>query len=111
MTADFFRNRLDQMIDLRHPLAVLSNRMPWQELEASLAHRFARQVRAGKRVEDVDLFGPAVSVAGAVGVTPTALNHAAMWGFGSCPCAASQAAKTGAVMWWRTTFLCCAGWV
>ena len=47
MTADFFRNRLDQMIDLRHPLAVLANRMPWQELEASLAHRFARQVRAG----------------------------------------------------------------
>ena len=31
MTADFFRNRLDQMIDLRHPLAVLANRMPWQE--------------------------------------------------------------------------------
>ncbi len=27
--ADFFRNRLDQMIDLRHPLAVLSNRIPW----------------------------------------------------------------------------------
>ena len=26
---DFFRNRLDQMIDLRHPLAVLANRMPW----------------------------------------------------------------------------------
>ena len=56
MTADFFRNRLDQMIDLRHPLAVLANRMPWQELEASLAHRFARQVRAGKRIEDMDLF-------------------------------------------------------
>lgn len=54
MTADFFRNRLDQMIDLRHPLAVLANRMPWQELEASLAHRFARQVRAGKRIEDMD---------------------------------------------------------
>jgi hypothetical protein len=29
ITADFVRNRLDQMIDLRHPLAVLSNRMPW----------------------------------------------------------------------------------
>jgi IS5 family transposase len=29
MTDDFFRNRLDQMIDLRHPLAVLANRMPW----------------------------------------------------------------------------------
>ena len=63
MTADFFRNRLDQMIDLRHPLAVLSNRMQWQELEASLAHCFARQVRAGKRVEVVDLFGPVLSVA------------------------------------------------
>jgi transposase InsO family protein len=39
MTDDFFRNRLDQLIDLRHPLAVLANRMPWQEIEASLAHR------------------------------------------------------------------------
>ena len=28
MVDDFFRNRLDQMIDLRHPLAVLANRMP-----------------------------------------------------------------------------------
>jgi IS5 family transposase len=26
MTDDFFRNRLDQMIDLQHPLAVLANR-------------------------------------------------------------------------------------
>jgi IS5 family transposase len=30
MTDDFFRIRLDQMIDFRHPLAVLANRMPWQ---------------------------------------------------------------------------------
>jgi IS5 family transposase len=45
MTEDFFRNRLDQLIDLRHPLAVLANRIPWQEIEASLAHCFARQVR------------------------------------------------------------------
>lgn len=28
-TDDFFRARLDQMIDLRHPLAVLASRMPW----------------------------------------------------------------------------------
>jgi len=28
--ADLFRNRLDQLIDLRHPLAVLASRMPWQ---------------------------------------------------------------------------------
>jgi transposase, IS5 family len=65
MTDDFFRSRLDQLIDLRHPLAVLANRMPWQEIEASLAHRFARQVRTGKPIEDLGLFGPTASVAGA----------------------------------------------
>ncbi len=27
-TDDFFRARLDQMIDLHHPLVVLSNRLP-----------------------------------------------------------------------------------
>ena len=27
-TADFFRSRLDQMIELRHPLAVLASRIP-----------------------------------------------------------------------------------
>ena len=64
MTDDFFRNRLDQMIDLRHPLAVLANRMPWQEIEASLAQRWARQVKAGKKIEDLDLFGPVSAVAG-----------------------------------------------
>jgi IS5 family transposase len=64
MTDDFFRNRLDQMIDLRHPLAVLANRMPWQEIEASLAHRWARKVKAGKKIEDLDLFGPVSGVVG-----------------------------------------------
>jgi len=59
-TDDFFRSRLDHMIDLRHPLAVLASRMPWQEIEASLAHRFARQVRTGKQIEDSGLFGPTV---------------------------------------------------
>jgi hypothetical protein len=33
-TDDFFRSRIDHMIDLRHPLAVLASRMPWQEIEA-----------------------------------------------------------------------------
>ena len=65
MTDDFFRSRLDQLIDLRHPLAVLANRMPWQEIESSLVHRFAWQVRTGKQIEDLGLFGPTVSVAGA----------------------------------------------
>jgi IS5 family transposase len=55
-TADFFRSRLDQMIDLRHPLAVLSSRMPWQELEASVSHLFAKKVRAGKVIDEADFW-------------------------------------------------------
>ena len=35
-TEDFFRARLDHMIDLRHPLVVLASRMPWQQIEASV---------------------------------------------------------------------------
>ena len=61
-TVDFFRSRLDQMIDLRDPLAVLASRMPWQEFEGSLAHRFARAAKAGKQIEDIDLFGTTVSL-------------------------------------------------
>ena len=68
-TADFFRSRLDQMIDLRHPLVVLASRMPWQELEASIAHLFAKAVRSGKNIQDVDLFGGVSKVVGS-GVSP-----------------------------------------
>jgi hypothetical protein len=50
-TADFFHGRFDQMIDLRHPLAVQGSRMPWQEIEAALALQFARRVREDQRVE------------------------------------------------------------
>ncbi|MCX7231628.1 MAG: transposase, partial [Burkholderiales bacterium] len=63
--SDFFRGRIDQMIDLRHPLAVLASRMPWQEIEASLDSQFARRVREGKRVEGMDLFGPSTQLMGA----------------------------------------------
>jgi IS5 family transposase len=57
-TDDFFRSRLDQMIDLRHPLAVLASRMPWQELEANIAGQLAQRIRTGKKFEGADLFGP-----------------------------------------------------
>ncbi|SPB15143.1 hypothetical protein NOV72_02372 [Caballeronia novacaledonica] len=33
---EYFRSRLDAMTDLRHPLAVLANRMPWKSTEATL---------------------------------------------------------------------------
>jgi transposase, IS5 family len=48
---------LDQMIDLRHPLAVLAARMPREEVEKSLAPGFVHQDRAGREVESADLFG------------------------------------------------------
>lgn len=56
-TDDFFRARIDQMIDLRHPLAVLASRMPWQEIEAGVAHRFVRKAHEGQAMPDLDLFG------------------------------------------------------
>ncbi|MBB5213714.1 hypothetical protein HNQ49_000380 [Parapusillimonas granuli] len=56
-TDDFFRARIDQMIDLRHPLAVLASRMPWQEIEARVAHLFVRKAHAGQAMPDLDLFG------------------------------------------------------
>ncbi len=61
--ADFFRSRLDQMIDLRHPLAILASRMPWQELEANIAGVLASRVRSGKKIEGSDLFGPVSGIA------------------------------------------------
>lgn len=51
VTEDFFRLRLDHMIDLRHALAVLASRMPWQEIEASVAHLFSRKVKAARRYQ------------------------------------------------------------
>ena len=53
------------MIDLRHPLAVLSKRLPWDEIEASLSPLFLHKDRAGKRNEEADLFGSSVELAGA----------------------------------------------
>lgn len=64
-TPDFFRARLDAMIDLRHPLAVLASRMPWVEIESALAPCFIRQDRKGRVLEGLDLFGPTLQVAGA----------------------------------------------
>jgi transposase, IS5 family len=62
---DMFRSRLDAMIDMRHPLAVLATRMPWAAIEASLAPVLAHKDRAGRHVEDTDLFGPMTQVVAA----------------------------------------------
>jgi len=65
MTDDFFRARLDQMIDLRHPLVVLARRIPWAQIEAALAPAFSRRNRQGQAVCGSDLFGATPEVAGA----------------------------------------------
>lgn len=61
-TEDFFRLRLDHMIDLRHTLAVLASRMPWQQIEASVAHLFSGKVRAGNKLPGIDLLGEQVQM-------------------------------------------------
>jgi IS5 family transposase len=68
-TDDFFRARLDGMVDLRHPLAVLARRMPWSEIEAALAPALAHKDRSGRTVQGADLFGSTESVVGS-GVSP-----------------------------------------
>ena len=68
-TVDFFRARLDAMIDLRHPLAVLATRLPWPQLEAELAPIWRRNVREGILPDGEDLFGSGGGVLVAAGVS------------------------------------------
>jgi len=70
-TADFFRSRLDAMIDMRHPLVVLTAQLPWERIEAALAPNFTHQDRTPKEQRTEDLlgahavqFGGGVSAAG-----------------------------------------------
>jgi IS5 family transposase len=70
-TADFFRSRLDAMIDMRHPLVVLTAQLPWNRIEAALAPNFTHQDRTPKEERTADLlgehavqFGGGVSAAG-----------------------------------------------
>ncbi|MEA5251438.1 IS5/IS1182 family transposase, partial [Xanthomonas fragariae] len=50
MPADeLFRSRLENQIDLRHPLARLSQRMPWTALEQALSSRLPATQAGGGR--------------------------------------------------------------
>ena len=64
-TPDFFRSRIDAMINLNDPLAVLAKRLPWELIEATVAAKFERQNRAGQSLDVADLFGPTAVVVGA----------------------------------------------
>ena len=63
-TPDMFRARLVDMIDLRHPLAVLATRIPWAALERSMAPAFARSEQPARVVETDGLFGRQVQLSG-----------------------------------------------
>ncbi len=56
-TPDFTRSRLDAMIDMRHPLAVLAQRLPWGRIEQALASKFTHQERPAQRELVEDLLG------------------------------------------------------
>ena len=62
---DFFRARIDAMIDMRNPLAVLATCMPWQQIESAVDPYLKHTVRTGRHTLAVDLFGTTAKIAGA----------------------------------------------
>lgn len=61
---DFFRSRIDAMINLSDPLAVLAARLPWSQIEAAIAAKFERQNRSGHILKSEDMFGTSEVVVG-----------------------------------------------
>ena len=68
-TPDFFRARLGEMIDLRHPLAVLAGRLPWAAIEAAVAPKLVPAARPAQQLSGHDLLGPFAQEFGG-GVSP-----------------------------------------
>ena len=62
---DFFRSRIDAMINLNDPLAVLATRLPWNQIEAAVAQKFEHQNRTGQVLKDQDMFGTTEVLVGA----------------------------------------------
>jgi IS5 family transposase len=62
---DFFRARIDAMINLNDPLAVLATKLPWKQIETAIAIKFEHQQRTGEILEAQDLFGATQTLLGA----------------------------------------------
>jgi len=62
---DFFRSRIDVMINMNDPLAVLASRLPWSQIEAAVAQKFQHQNRAGEVLRAQDMFGTTEVLVGA----------------------------------------------
>lgn len=56
-TPDFFRSRIDAMVDQKHPLFILASRMPWATLEAALRAAKVSKVKTPTTELRDDLFG------------------------------------------------------
>ena len=54
-TADFFRARLGEMIDLRQPLAVLAGRLPWAAIDAAVVPKLVPAARPAQQLSDEEL--------------------------------------------------------
>ena len=61
---DFFRSRIDAMINLNDPLAVLATRLPWSQIETAVAAKFEHQNRVGQVLQSEDMFGTTQTVMG-----------------------------------------------
>jgi len=61
---DFFRSRIDAMINLSDPLAVLSTRLHWNQTEAAIAVKFDHRNRSGHILKSEDMFGTSEVVVG-----------------------------------------------
>lgn len=65
VTDDFFRARLDKVIDLRHPLKVLATHMSCVSIETELAPAFGLRERKCRAAEGAGMSGSSLAVAGA----------------------------------------------
>ena len=62
---DFFRIRIDAMINLNDPLAGLATRLPWIQIETALAAKFEHQNRAGEILKAQAMFCASETLVGA----------------------------------------------
>ena len=62
---DFFRSRIDAMINLFDPLAVLATRLPWRQIEAAVSVKFEHHHRTGEILKAQDMFGTTEALVGA----------------------------------------------
>ena len=60
MAADLFRQTLEEMVDPKHPLVILSRRIPWKSLEEKVAPLLVPEPRPATEVEVEDLFGKSI---------------------------------------------------